>query len=73
MKAAREGRVTTVVAGHTCAHAEQDARYGAGQRVWNATKGGRRCTVCGGEVIDLRTAIVRVEGRKLGKKVRDTR
>lgn len=46
---------TTKIATHTCLHADQDRRYGSGQRVWNAGKlasnGERiwRCTVCGEE------------------------
>lgn len=48
---------------HTCAHPAQDQLHGPGNRVWNATKGGRRCSVCGAEVIDGRTATVRVSGR----------
>ena len=29
----------------------QDQEYGKGMRVHNVTKGGRRCTVCGTEVV----------------------
>lgn len=29
-----------------CQHADQDARYGQGNRVHNACKDGERCTVC---------------------------
>lgn len=53
----------TIVAPHTCAHAAQDRIHGPGNRVWNPTKGGRRCTVCGVEVIDNRTALVKPSGK----------
>lgn len=59
-----------IVRPHTCAHAAQDQIHGPGNRVWNATKGGRRCTVCGVEVIDGRTALVRAEGPRARKEKR---
>ena len=30
----------------TCAHEYQDRKYGKGNRVWNPTLKGIRCTVC---------------------------
>lgn len=36
---------------HTCASTFQDKLYGLGQRVWNKTNKGRRCTVCGAETV----------------------
>lgn len=34
-----------------CKHESQDAIHGAGQRVYNPTNKGIRCTVCGTEII----------------------
>ena len=33
-----------------CEHKSQDAIHGAGQRVYNPTTKGLRCTVCGTEI-----------------------
>lgn len=34
-----------------CKHESQDAIHGVGQRVYNSTTKGLRCTVCGTEII----------------------
>ncbi len=43
-----------MIAPHNCKHAGQDDLHGDGNRVWNSTKEGRRCSACGGEVADTR-------------------
>lgn len=35
-----------------CEHTYQDRKYGKGNRVWNPTMKGRRCTVCEATVGD---------------------
>jgi hypothetical protein len=43
----RNGNSGTAIRNCGCSNAFQDARYGPGRRVANATKDGHRCTSCG--------------------------
>ena len=47
----RNGTSGTAIRNCGCDNAFQDARYGRGRRLANATKDGHRCTSCGKAIV----------------------